>query len=740
MASFTVDSSKVASILSRELDGKLDDEILEYLSGMVSECEDPGSDGAGLVELLAPFLESYGAADSDDEAAALADKLASQLLSEKAVVFEAAKSASNKLKLPMQMSNTAGDVGEHDDDTWGLKTVTNKPMTNSMVDSISDALNSKKSLEKMQKKAEKERKKEEAKALREEQQFQQSLESEYDMPAATGKMTVNLRNKSSDVNIENVNISVGGGKSLLEDATLKIVQGHRYGLIGRNGVGKSTLLRHISRRQLEGFPDYLRVVHVEQEVVADGTPVVEVLLRADKEREALLEKEKNLMAKLENEKISPEEMSSVSSELRKVVDQLTAIGAESAESEARAILGGLGFSEDMQEAPTNSLSGGWRMRVALATALFLSPDILLLDEPTNHLDILSVIWLEQYLSTYPKTLILVSHDRKFTNHVITDVIHLEQQKLKYYKGDIDVYEQTRENQRLQQQREFESQQAKRAHMQKFVDKFRYNAKRASLAQSRIKALNRMTLVEEVLDDPEFQFSFPTPVGDLNKVIEVQDVGFGYPGKKDADGNQQLLFEHVDFSVFTSSRIVILGENGCGKSTLIKTMLGDLDPISGYVQRDPKARFAFFTQHHVDQLDTKLSPLEYMLATFPGTKPDDMRPHLAQYGIPSDLATQRIGTMSGGQKSRVAFAKITYNKPHVIIMDEPSNHLDLETVAALCMAINTFEGGIVLVSHDQFLIETVAEEIWVVKDKRLIRFQGDLEDYKRWVKSMADAAR
>ncbi|GBG30245.1 ATP-binding cassette protein, putative [Hondaea fermentalgiana] len=745
MASFTIDAARVGELLARELDGKLDEDIVEYLSGMVAECEEPGEDGSGLEELLAPFLESYGAAEDEDEAAALAKRLSGLMLEEKIVAFQEEKDGgaiAAKLKLPVQMNGDAsgGNGGGEDDDTWGLKTVTNKPNTNTVVDSISDALNSKKSLERMQKRAEKDRKKEEARIAREEAEMQRSMEAEYDMPASQGKMTVNLRNKSEDVLIENVNISVGGGKSLLEDATLQIVSGRRYGLIGRNGVGKSTLLRHISKRQLEGFPSYLRVVHVEQEAVANATPVIEVLLMADEERQALLTKEKELMAKLESDSLSTEEATEVNGRLRKVYDELAAIGADSAEAEARSILGGLGFSEKMQEAPTNSLSGGWRMRVALATALFLNPDILLLDEPTNHLDILSVIWLEEYLSTYPKTLILVSHDRKFTNNVITDVIHLEHQKLNYYKGDIDIYEQTRENQRLQQQREYESQQAKRAHMQKFVDKFRYNAKRASLAQSRIKALNKMTLVAEVLDDPEFQFSFPAPQGDLNKAIEVKDVSFGYPGKVDEEGKQELLFEHVDFSVFTSSRIVILGENGCGKSTLIKNMLGELDPVSGYVERNPKARFAFFTQHHVDQLDTKKSALDYMLSTFPGTKPDEMRPHLAQYGIPADLANQRIGTMSGGQKSRVAFAKITFTRPHVIVCDEPSNHLDLETVAALCMAINTFEGGIVLVSHDQYLIEMVAEEIWVVKDRRLINFKGNLDDYKRWVKVMADAAR
>ncbi|CAK9040456.1 ABC transporter F family member 3 (ABC transporter ABCF.3) (AtABCF3) (GCN20-type ATP-binding cassette protein GCN3) [Durusdinium trenchii] len=386
----------------------------------------------------------------------------------------------------------------------------------------------------------------------------------------------------------------------------------------------------------------------------------------------------------------------------------------------------------MQGAPTSSLSGGWRMRVALASALFLNPDILILDEPTNHLDILSVIWLERYLIKYDKTFLLVSHDRQFVNNVITDVIMLEDKKLKYYKGDIDIFEQTRANQRLEQQRAFEAQQNKRAHMQKFVDKFRYNAKRASLAQSRIKALNRMQLVDEVIDDPEFTFSFPEPVSELNKVIEVQEVSFGYPSRTNPDGTPEILFRDVDFSVHMTSRIVLLGANGSGKSTILNLMMGKLDPIKGYVQRDPKLRLAYFAQHHVDQLNVRLTPLQYLLEIFEGSKPDEVRSHLARYGIPSDLAEQRIGTLSGGQKSRVAFAKITWDRPHVIAMDEPSNHLDLETVAALCMAINTFDGGVILVSHDQFLIQTVAEEFWVLKDGKLINFKGTFEEYKKWV--------
>mmetsp|Transcript_4567 Transcript_4567/g.8621 ORF Transcript_4567/g.8621 Transcript_4567/m.8621 type:complete len:732 (-) Transcript_4567:377-2572(-) len=725
MAAFTVDGEGVSALLSRELEG-IEEDIVDYLANMVIECDEPGENGEGFVELIAPFVESYGLADSEEEATVLAQKLCKTMLDDGVVQLKQQK-AKDETKLAAPIQASALEEGDGDD-TWGLKDVRHKNKANTTVDSISDALGNRKNADRMAKKAEKERLKEEARVLREDEQRKREFESTFEPAnnASTKNMTQNVRNRSMDVYIPNVNISVGAGKLLLDDAELRIVNGRRYGLIGNNGCGKSTLLNAISRGALEGFPTYLSVVHVEQEVRGDDTQVVDFVLAADKERTKLLGEEKDLLSRLEE---AGSDATSINEKLRVVYEKLAAIDAESAEARARTLLSGLGFSNEMQNGSTKSLSGGWRMRVALATALFLTPDILLLDEPTNHLDLNAVLFLERFLQRYPKTFLLVSHDRIFTNNVITDVIHLENQKLNYYKGDIDIFEQTRENQKLQQQREYESQQNRRQHMQKFVDKFRFNAKRASLAQSRIKALNKMKLVDEVVDDPEFRFSFPEPASELSKVIEVQSVSFGYP--KEDGSVSKVLFDEVDMSVHTTSRIVLLGPNGCGKSTFVSCLLDKLEPLKGHIVREPKLRIGYFAQHHVDQLDVRLSPLDYLLQTFPGTKPDEMRPHLARYGIPADLAVQRIGTMSGGQKSRVAFAKITWERPHLLIMDEPSNHLDVASVEALIIAINMFEGGVVLVSHDQYLIEMCAEEIWVVHEGKLTEFKGNFQEFKKW---------
>jgi len=722
---FDVDSQGISEVFNAGLQEVLEDDMVEYLVHVALECEEFGDAETldGLVATLVPFLEGYGAAESSEAAEDLARKLSGELVAKGFIQKkQQGQSKSERTNRKPAMPMQAQSIDDHDD-TWGIKTVKHQNKANMTVDSISDAIGDKRS----QKKLEKERKKEEARVLKEEQQIQNLLQEDTEPPEPATvdpkRMSQNLRNKSRNVAIDNISIFVGTGKVLLEDAELKIVHGRKYGMIGRNGAGKSTLFSRIANRQFDEFPPYLSVAQVKQEVVADSTAVVEVVLKADTERERLRALERSLLAELDGQGVNGAKANEINENLHKVYDELAAIGAESAEARVRSILGGLGFSKEKQDAPTNSLSGGWRMRVSLAAALFKSPDLLLLDEPTNHLDVGSVLWLEEYLKKYLKTFILVSHDRVFLNNVITDVILLENKKLNYFKGDIDVFEKTRANQRLEQQRAFEAQEAKRNHMQKFVDKFRYNAKRASLVQSRIKALNKMQLVEEVIDDPEFKFSFPEPVSELNKVIEVQEVSFAYAGS-------EFLFQNVDFSVFTSSRIVLLGNNGCGKSTFAKILLGDLEPTKGYVQRDPKLRICFFAQHHIDQLDVKVSPLDHLLATFPGSKPEQIRPHLARYGIPADLAMQRIGTLSGGQKSRIAFAKITYERPHVLILDEPSNHLDLESVTALIYAISTFEGGIVMISHDQSLIQAVAEEIWVMSDGKMTQFHGSFEDYKR----------
>eukprot|EP00455_Lapot_gusevi_P015615 TRINITY_DN1790_c0_g2_i3.p1 TRINITY_DN1790_c0_g2~~TRINITY_DN1790_c0_g2_i3.p1 ORF type:complete len:785 (-),score=212.31 TRINITY_DN1790_c0_g2_i3:93-2447(-) len=543
----------------------------------------------------------------------------------------------------------------------------------------------------------------------------------------------NTRSHNKNVEIASFSLSPpDGGTELILNAPLRLYTGRRYGLIGRNGIGKTTLLSAMASYEIRGFPTYLRVLHVEQEVVGTDETVLECVLTADAERHSLLSQEQKLQQQIESKEPGDTKLEELEERLSQIHNRLNEIDAYAAEARAATILNGLGFSSSMQQLPTKALSGGWRMRVALASALFVNPDILLLDEPTNHLDFPAVLWLEDYLQNYPKTLVLVSHDRNFVNNVITDVIHLYNQSLTYYRGDFDTFERVRFEQSKNQRKQFEAQQARREHMQKFIDKFRYNAKRASLVQSRLKALDRMEMLDDVLDDPKFQFSFPECEILQKPIVLVNSLTFGYDPER-------ILLKNIDLRVDINSRIGVVGGNGVGKSTLIKLILGQLNPIEGWVDVNGNARVTCFTQHHVDQLNMKLTPLDYMTHLFPSIPPQEIRRHLGRFGVTGDLATQRIGTLSGGQKSRVAFAIVTFTQPHLIILDEPSNHLDLETVDALIMAINTYTGGILMVSHDQHLLSSCIAEYWAVADQK-VRFFDSFESAKKFTVSVMSQPR
>ncbi|KVH89985.1 ABC transporter F family member 3 [Cynara cardunculus var. scolymus] len=535
-----------------------------------------------------------------------------------------------------------------------------------------------------------------------------------------------------DIHMENFNVSIGG-RELIVDCTVTLSFGRHYGLVGRNGTGKTTFLRYMAMHAIEGIPKNCQILHVEQEVVGDDTSALQCVLNSDVERAHLLEEEARILKlqrDLELEGKDPNGINDdgIAQKLEIIYKRLEFIDAYSAESRAASILAGLSFTPEMQKRPTRAFSGGWRMRIALARALFIEPDLLLLDEPTNHLDLHAVLWLEAYLTKWPKTFIVVSHAREFLNTVVTDILYLQGQKLTAFKGDYDTFERTRAELLKNQQKAFESNERSREHMQSFIDKFRYNAKRASLVQSRIKALERLGHVDEVVNDPDYKFDFPTPDDRPGPpIISFSDASFGYPGGP-------ILFRNLNFGIDLDSRVAMVGPNGIGKSTILKLISGDLQPSSGTVFRSAKVRIAVFSQHHVDGLDLTSNPLLYMMRCFPGVPEQKLRGHLGSFGVTGNLALQPMYTLSGGQKSRVAFAKITFKKPHIILLDEPSNHLDLDAVEALIQGLVLFQGGVLMVSHDEHLISGSVDQLWAVSDGKVTPFSGTFQDYKKKLQS------
>lgn len=552
--------------------------------------------------------------------------------------------------------------------------------------------------------------------------------------------------KSKDIKIENFDLYVGEAQRILSEATLTLSYGRRYGLVGQNGIGKSTLLRALSRRELN-IPKHITILHVEQEIRGDDTPAIQSVLDADVWRKTLLQEESKInerIAEIEKLRSDFEEESAeakkldnerddLENHLLTISEKLDEMESDKAESKAAAILHGLGFTTKTQTQPTKSFSGGWRMRLSLARALFCQPDLLLLDEPSNMLDVPSITYLANYLQSYESTVLVVSHDRAFLNEVATDIIHQHSERLDYYRGaNFDSFYATREERIKNQKREYESQMAYREHLQSFIDRFRYNAARAAEAQSRIKKLEKLPILEPPESEKTVTFKFAEPDSISPPILQLNNITFGYTP-------DDILLKDVDLDVQMDSRIAIVGGNGTGKTTLLKIILQQIEPMAGDVNRNGRLRIGYFAQHHVDSMDLNLNAVEWMSKAYPGKTAEEYRKHLGSFGITGSLGLQQMLLLSGGQKSRVAFAALCLNQPHILILDEPSNHLDTQGLDALADALINFKGGVLMVSHDVAIIDKVCNEIWVTENQTVKKFPGSINDYKKSILKQADKA-
>ncbi|KAI7460618.1 hypothetical protein D0860_02999 [Hortaea werneckii] len=573
---------------------------------------------------------------------------------------------------------------------------------------------------------------------------QQSYE-DFFMAVNPLQLGSDAQSKSKDIKVDGIDISIGG-KRICSDSNLTLAYGRRYGLVGQNGIGKSTLLRALSKREV-AVPTHISILHVEQEITGDDTPALQAVLDADVWRKHLLKEQDKIINELQELEAQRASMADTSGESAKIdkqrdgLDQtlsdiqgkLAEMESDKAEPRAASILAGLGFSQERQQYATKTFSGGWRMRLALARALFCEPDLLLLDEPSNMLDVPSITFLSNYLQTYPSTVLVVSHDRAFLNEVATDIIHQHSERLDYYKGaNFDTFYNTKEERRKTAQREYENQMAQRQHLQAFIDKFRYNAAKSSEAQSRIKKLEKMPVLEPPEAVYTVKFRFPEVEKLSPPIIQMSNVSFGYT-------KDNPLLKNVDLDVQLDSRIGIVGPNGAGKTTALKLLIGALQPTSGLISQNPRLRIGFFAQHHIDALDMSASAVGFMAAKYPGKSDEEYRRHLGAFGITGMTGLQKMGLLSGGQKSRVAFACLGLTNPHILVLDEPSNHLDIEAMDALSVALKNFEGGVLMVSHDVTMLQNVCTSLWVCDNGTVTHFEGTVQQYKKKISDQAGEA-
>lgn len=516
-----------------------------------------------------------------------------------------------------------------------------------------------------------------------------------------------------------------GGKPLLEHASATIHPGDKVGLVGKNGCGKSTLFALMKEELSIDAGTFTQPAHWELAWVAQETPALErqaleYVIDGDREYRRL------------EQQLAEAERNDNGTQVAELHGHIETIGGYSIRARAAELLDGLGFSQEQMSWNLTQFSGGWRMRLNLAQALICRSDLLLLDEPTNHLDLDAVMWLERWLQSYPGTLILISHDRDFLDPIINRIVHIENQQLNEYTGNYSSFEVQRAQKLLQQQAQYQKQQKQMAHMQSYIDRFRYKASKARQAQSRIKALEKMEQVLPAQFDNPFSFEFREPSALPNPILMMDQVSAGY--------GEQLILEKIRLNLVPGSRIGLLGRNGAGKSTLIKLLSSELKPQGGDLTYSQGVKIGYFAQHQLETLHPQETPLQHMMQIAPEKTELELRNYLGSFGFNGDKALEKVGPFSGGEKARLVLALVVWQKPNLLLLDEPTNHLDLDMRQALTLALQSFEGAMVIVSHDRYLLRATTDDLYLVHDRQVVPFDGDLTDYYKWLTEQQKAAR
>ncbi|ERM58827.1 ABC transporter ATP-binding protein [Vibrio cyclitrophicus] len=508
-----------------------------------------------------------------------------------------------------------------------------------------------------------------------------------------------------------------GGKPLLDQASATFHPGDKIGLVGKNGCGKSTLFALIKDELSIDAGSFSKPAHWEMAWVAQETPAlertaIEYVIDGDREYRGL------------EDQLEKAEQADNGTLVAEIHGKIETIGGYSIKARAAELLDGLGFRQEQMTWNLTQFSGGWRMRLNLAQALLCRSDLLLLDEPTNHLDLDAVMWLERWLQNYPGTLVLISHDRDFLDPIVNRIVHVENQQLNEYTGNYSSFETQRAQKLILQQAMYQKQQKQMSHMQSYIDRFRYKASKARQAQSRIKALEKMEQVLPAQFDNPFSFEFREPDALPNPIMMMDEVSAGY--------DDNLILEKIRLNLVPGSRIGLLGRNGAGKSTLIKLLSGELKQQGGELSYSQGVKMGYFAQHQLETLHPEETPLQHMMQIAPKHTEQQLRDYLGSFGFQGEKALDKVAPFSGGEKARLVLALLVWQKPNLLLLDEPTNHLDLDMRQALTFALQTFEGAMVIVSHDRYLLRATTDDLYLVHDRQVAPFDGDLSDYYKWL--------